>query len=153
MANTYSKLIVQTVFAVKYRKALIQNEWKEKLFAVIGNLINEADCKTYIVNGVSDHVHCLFGFKPRYALSDVMQSVKSKSSKWVNESRYLKNRFEWQDGFGAFSYSHSQVDNVFKYIKDQENHHKKIPFLEEYKQMLEKYEVDFEEKYIFNSPE
>lgn len=153
MANTYSSQIAQTVFAVKYRNALIQKVWKEELFAVIGNLINETGCKTYIVNGVSDHVHCLFGFKPKHSLSDVMQSVKGKSSKWVNESNYLKTRFEWQDGFAAFTYSQGQVDKVYRYIKNQEAHHKKITFLEEYRMMLDKYNVEYEEKYLFKEPE
>ena len=153
MANTYSSLIVQTVFAVKYRNAMIQQEWKDQFFSVIGNLINETDCKTYIVNGVSDHVHCLFGIKPKHSTSKVMQSVKAKSSKWLNESKYLNSRFEWQDGFGAFSYSQGQIDRVYNYIKNQEAHHKKTTFFDEYKTMLIKYQVDFEEKYIFKDPE
>jgi putative transposase len=153
MANTYSSQIAQTIFAVKYRNALIQKEWKEELFAVIGNLINEAGCKAYIVNGVSDHVHCLFGFKPKHSLSDVMQSVKGKSSKWVNESTYIKSRFEWQDGFGAFTYSQGQVDQVYRYIKNQEAHHKKVTFLEEYRKILDSCFVDYEEKYLFKEPE
>lgn len=153
MANTYSSLIVQTVFAVKYRNAMIQQEWKDQFFSIIGNLINETECKTYIVNGVSDHVHCLFGIKSKHSTSKVMQSVKAKSSKWLNESKYLNSRFEWQDGFGAFSYSQGQIGQVYNYIKNQEAHHKKITFLNEYKMMLIKYQVDFEEKYIFKEPE
>lgn len=153
MANTYSSLIAQTVFAVKYRNALIQKGWKEELFSVIGNLINETDCKTFLVNGVADHVHCLFGFKAKHSISDVMKSVKSKSSKWLNESNYLKSRFEWQDGFGAFTYSRGQKDQVYQYIMKQEAHHKKVTFLEEYTLMLNKYMVDFEDRYIFKDPE
>ena len=153
MANTYSSMIAQTVFAVKYRNALIHQDWKEELFAVIGNLINETDCKTLIVNGVSDHVHCLFGFKAKHSISNVMKSVKSKSSKWLNESTYLKSRFEWQDGFGSFSYSYGQIDQVYNYIKNQEAHHKHVPFLEEYETLLNKYKVDYDERYIFKEPE
>jgi putative transposase len=153
MANTYSSMIAQTVFAVKYRNALIQQDWREELFAVVGNLINETDCKTLIVNGVSDHVHCLFGFKAKHSMSNVMKSVKSKSSKWLNESNYLKSRFEWQDGFGSFTYSYGQIDQVYNYIKNQEAHHKHVPFLEEYEMMLNKYKVDYEERYIFKEPE
>nr|MBI1230418.1 IS200/IS605 family transposase [Cytophagales bacterium] len=153
MANTYSSMIAQTVFAVKYRNALIQQDWKEELFAVVGNLINETDCKTLIVNGVADHVHCLFGFKAKHSMSNVMKSVKSKSSKWLNESNYLKSRFEWQDGYGSFTYSYGQIDQVYNYIKNQEAHHKQVTFLEEYETMLNKYKVDYEDRYIFNEPE
>lgn len=153
MANTYSSFFVQTIFAVKYRNALIQKEWKSEFFSIIGNLINETDCKVFIVNGVSDHVHCLFGFKPIHSISKVMQSVKGKSSKWLNESNHLKSRFEWQDGFGAFTYSHGQVNQVYKYIKNQEIHHKKVSFSEEYEKMLIKYHVDYKEQYIFKDPE
>lgn len=153
MANTYSSFFVQTVFAVKYRNALIQKEWKDEFFTIIGNLINETDCKVFIVNGVSDHVHCLFGFKPVHSISKVMQSVKAKSSKWLNESNHLKSRFEWQDGFGAFTYSLGQVDQVYKYIKNQETHHRKVSFSKEYKKMLIKYQVDYKEQYIFTTPE
>jgi len=153
MANTYTSFFVQTVFAVKYRDAMIQKEWKEEFFSVIGNLINETDCKVFMVNGVSDHVHCLMGFKPVHSISKVMQSVKGKSSKWLNESNYLKSRFEWQDGFGAFTYSRGQINKVYNYIMNQEEHHKKVSFLDEYKKMLIKYQVEYDEKYLFKPPE
>ena len=151
MANTYSSIIIQTVFAVKYRNAIIQKEWKNELLSVIGNLINETECKTFIVNGVSDHIHCLIGLKPKHSISTVMQSVKAKSSKWLNESDYLNCRFEWQDGFGAFSYSYGQIDKVYNYIKNQESHHQKISFLDEYEKLLNKYNVDFDDRYIFKN--
>lgn len=153
MANTYSNLLVQTVFAVKYRNAMIQKVWKEEFFSVIGNLINETECQSMIVNGVSDHVHCLFGLKPKHSISSVMQSVKAKSSKWLNESGYLNHRFEWQGGFGAFSYSNGQMNRVYHYIKNQEVHHKKKSFLEEYELMLKKYQVPYDEKHLFKLPE
>ena len=105
MSNTYHRIYIQTVFAVKYRKALIDKAWKSELCGVIGNLINETGCKTLIVNGVEDHVHCFFSLKPSLSISDVMQSAKAKSSKWINQTGYLSHRFEWQRGFGAFSYS------------------------------------------------
>ena len=149
MANTYSQLYIQAVFAVKYRNSVIDKKWRTDLMAVIGNLINETGCKTLIVNGVEDHVHCFFGLKPSISISDVMQSVKAKSSKWVNESNLIGNRFEWQRGFGAFSYSKSAVDNVYKYIQNQEEHHKKQSFREEYIEFLNKFEVEYDEKYIF----
>jgi putative transposase len=149
MSNTYSQIYIQTVFAVKYRDAKINKEWKSQLMAVIGNLINETGCDTIIVNGVEDHVHCFFRLKPALSISDVMQSVKAKSSKWVNESKLISERFEWQRGFGAFSYGKSSVDNVYRYIENQEEHHKKESLREEYIAFLNIFEVDFEEQYIF----
>lgn len=149
MANTYYQVYVHSVFAVKFRNAVIDHKWKNDFMAVIGNLINETGCKTHIVNGVEDHVHCFFGLNPAISLSDIMRSVKAKSSKWVNESRFLQNRFEWQKGYGAFSYSHSQVDIIFKYIQNQEQHHKKRSFSEEYLELLTKFEIEHNKKYLF----
>lgn len=149
MPNTYHQMYIQAVFAVKYREAVIEKVWKEELFAVIGNLINETECNTILVNGVEDHVHCFFGLIPKVSVSDVMKNAKAKSSKWVNESGLLKHRFEWQKGFGAFSYSHSHIDRVFKYIQNQEAHHKKETFKEEYEKMLKAFGVEYDEKYLF----
>ncbi|WP_254560702.1 IS200/IS605 family transposase [Dyadobacter diqingensis] len=149
MANTYHQMYIQTVFAVNYREAIIQSVWKKDLFSVIGNLINETGCKTLIVNGVEDHVHCFFGLKPSVSISDVMKNAKAKSSKWVNESSLLPHRFEWQEGYSAFSYSRSHIDAVHKYIQNQEKHHSNRTFKEEYVDMLAKFEVTFDEKYIF----
>jgi REP element-mobilizing transposase RayT len=150
MPNTYSKLYAQSVFAVKYRKTQIRQDWKNELFSVIGNLINETGCKTYIVNGVSDHVHCLFGFKPIHSISKVMQSVKAKSSKWVNEQDFSDHKFEWQDGFGVFSYSDLRIDQLYTYIQNQEQHHKTLTFRQEYILMLKKHKIEFDERYIFH---
>jgi putative transposase len=152
MASTYYQMYVQTVFPVKYRKALLQESWKRDAFAVIGNLINEKGCKTLIINGMEDHVHCFFGFKPSLSVSDVMKNAKAKSSKWINENGYLDHRFEWQPGFGCFTYSHSHVDAVFKYIQNQEKHHKKLSFREEYLKMLQKFKVNYDDRYIFHDP-
>ena len=149
MANVYHQVYIQTVFAVKYREARIADEWKSQLMAVIGNLINETGCKTIIVNGMEDHVHCFFGLKPPKSISEVMQSAKAKSSKWINENGLLQRRFEWQEGFGAFSYSHSQIDAVYHYIENQEKHHVKQNFPEEYVEMLQKFEVEYNRDYLF----
>ena len=149
MANTYHQIYIQTVFPVKYRNSVIDKTWKEQLCAVMGNLINEDGCKTILVNGVEDHVHCFFGLKPSISVSDLMKNVKAKSSKWVNEQKLTKERFEWQDGFGAFSYGHSQINNVFQYIKNQEEHHRTKTFKEEYLKFLDIFEVPYEERYIF----
>jgi len=149
MANSYHQMYIQTVFAVKYRDAVIKKSWKDDLLQVIGNLINEIGCKTLLVNGVEDHIHCFIGLIPSVAVSDMMQSAKARSSKWINESGFLKHRFEWQPGFGSFSYSHSHVDRVFMYIQNQESHHKKQTFREEYIEMLIKHGVAYDDRYIF----
>jgi len=128
MANSYHQIYIHAVFVVKYRDAMIEKEWKAELMAVIGNLINETGCKILIVNGVEDHVHCLFGLKPSVSLSDVMQCAKAKSSKWINETDKYPYRFEWQEGYGAFSYSKSQIDTVYHYIRNQEAHHRTQSF-------------------------
>ena len=153
MANAYFQMYAHTIFAVKYRAAQIQNSWKHNLMSVIGNLTNETGCKCIIVNGMPDHVHSFFGFKPTIRIADVMKSVKSKSSKWINEQGYLKDRFEWQAGYGCFTYSESQVKSVFQYIQEQEKHHRNLSFLDEYRGILEKFRVDFDEMYIFKEME
>ncbi len=150
MANTYHQMYIQTVFAVKYRAAVIEKPWRAKLMSVIGNLINETGCKCIIVNGVEDHVHCFFGLKPAIAVSEVMKVAKAKSSKWVNENGILRHRFEWQVGFGAFSYSKSHIEAVFRYIKNQERHHAKQSFRAEYVEMLNKYGIEYNDEYLFD---
>ena len=149
MANTYHQIYLQTVFAVKYRKAIIDKVWSSQLYAVIGNLINETGCKTIIVNGVEDHVHCLIGLKPVVSVSELMKTVKAKSSKYINDHSLTASRFEWQEGYGVFSYGQSQVDKVYKYIQNQEAHHKKQTFRDEYLEFLKKFKIDYDEKYIF----
>ena len=149
MANTYHQIYLQTVFAVKYRKAIIDKVWSSQLYAVIGNLINETGCKTIIVNGVEDHVHCLIGLKPVVSVSELMKTVKAKSSKYINDHTLTPGRFEWQEGYGVFSYGQSQVDKVYKYIQNQEAHHKKLSFRDEYLEFLKKFKIDYDEKYIF----
>ena len=148
MANTYHQIYLQTVFAVKYRDAVITKAWKEKLFAVIGNLINETNCKTIIVNGVEDHVHCFVGLKPVVSVSELMKTVKAKSSKYINDNKLTPERFEWQEGYGVFSYSRSQIDKVYKYIQNQEAHHKKQTFRDEYLDFLKRFKVAYDEQYI-----
>jgi putative transposase len=152
MANTYTQMHIQAVFAVKYRKAMIAPEWKTELQGVIGNLINENECKTLIVNGVEDHMHCFFTLSPKIAISDLMKAVKAKSSKWINDNHLTEEKFAWQDGYGAFSYSRSHINNVYKYVERQEEHHKKQTFKEEYLDFLIKFEIDYDETYIFQDP-
>ena len=150
MANSYHQIYLQTVFAVKYRNAVIQKEWRDKLFGVIGNLIIEKNCKPIIVNGVEDHVHCFIGLKPAISVSELMKTVKAKSSKYINDHSLTKGRFEWQEGYGVFSYAQSQVDRVFKYIQNQEAHHQKQTFRSEYLEFLRRFKVDYDEQYTFH---
>ena len=150
MANTYHQILVQTVFPVKYWEAILEKSWREELFSVIGNLINETGCHTIIINGVEDHVHCFFGLKPSVSVSDVIKNAKAKSSKWINESSFLEHNFEWQPGFGAFSYSRSQLNHVYQYILNQEKHHEDQTFFDEYIEFLDKFEVDYDERYLFS---
>ena len=152
MANTYHKVYIQTVFAVKYRAALIQKSWKPQLLTVMGSLINEAGAKTLIVNGVEDHIHCFFSMPPSVSISEVMKITKAKSSKWINENNLLPSRFEWQVGFGAFSYSKSAIRNVYRYIENQEAHHEKKNFRREYIGLLKEHHVEYDERYLFHDP-
>jgi len=149
MANTYHQIYLQTVFAVKYRSAVLDQPWRDQLFGVIGNLVNEANCKTIIVNGVEDHVHCFLGLKPVVSVSELMKTVKAKSSKYVNDHQLTPNRFEWQEGYGVFSYHQSQLDAVYKYIQNQEVHHRRQTFREEYLSLLKEFNVEYDEQYIF----
>ena len=149
MANTYHQVYIQCVFGVKYRDAFLFPEWRPTLFGVIGNLIIETTCKTIIVNGTEDHVHCFLGLKPVVSIAELMKTVKAKSSKYINDHQLTKHRFEWQDGYGVFSYSHSQINQVYKYIANQEAHHKSVSFREEYLDFLEKFQVPYDERYIF----
>jgi REP element-mobilizing transposase RayT len=149
MANTYHQVYTHFVDAVKYREAVLDKNWRQSVFGVIGNLINETGCKTIIVNGVEDHVHCLLGLKPVVSMSELMKTVKAKSSKYTNDHHLTKRRFEWQEGYGVFSYSHSQINQVFRYIANQEKHHLHQLFREEYLEYLDKFEIPYDERYIF----
>ncbi|WP_375444010.1 IS200/IS605 family transposase [uncultured Fibrella sp.] len=150
MANTYHQVYIHAIFAVKYRNAVIGSGWKDTLYGVIGNLINETSCKTLIVNGMPDHIHCLIGLKPVISISELMKAVKAKSSKYINDHGLTASRFEWQDGYGGSSYGQSQLDAVYRYIQNQEAHHNKQSFREEYVEFLQKFNVAHDEQYIFS---
>ena len=149
MANTYHQIYLQAVFAVKYRAALLDKEWRSTVQGVIGNLINETGCKTIIVNGVEDHMHCFLGLKPVVSVSELMKTVKAKSSKYINDHSLTANRFEWQEGYGVFSYRQRDVDQIYKYVQNQEVHHAKQSFHEEYLELLKEFEIGYDEQYIF----
>ena len=153
MANTYTQIYIQTVFTVQNRISMIRLEWQEELFKYITGIVQNNRHKLIAINGMPDHIHLFIGMKPNQALSDLMQDVKGDSSKWIHEKGFVKGRFEWQAGFGGFSYSNSQIDAVVKYIRNQAKHHKTKTFVEEYLDFLEKFQVPFDERFIFKPVE
>jgi putative transposase len=150
MPNTYSQIYIQIVFAVRNRNNLIPRQKEEEIYKYISGIIMGKGQKSIIVNGMPDHIHTFIGIKPNIALSDLVRDIKNNSSKYINECGIMPGKFEWQEGFGAFSYSHSQIENVYSYILNQKEHHKKKTFREEYLGILKKYEIAYNEKYLFN---
>ncbi len=149
MANTYTQIHIQSVFAVQNRNCIIRKSWKDSLYKYMTGIIQNHGHKLLAINGMPDHVHIFFGMRPTQSLSELMQDIKGDSSKWINENGLIKSRFSWQEGYGAFSYSKSHVDKVINYIKNQEKHHCKKTFIEEYNELLEKFEVDYDKRYVF----
>ena len=149
MANTYSQIYLHVVFCVKGRQNLIQKNWKDELYQYICGIVNAKDKKVYAIGGDADHLHVLLSIRPSIALSDLVRDIKANSSKWINEKGFVKQKFQWQEGFGAFSYAHSQLDRVIAYINHQEKHHQKKTFKSEYRALLQKFNVEFDEKYLF----
>jgi len=149
MANTYTQLYIHAVFAVKGRENLISSRWKDELYKYICGIVNGNKQKVYAINGVGDHVHILLSIKPDISVSELMRDVKGCSSKWINERGFIKGKFQWQEGFGAFSCSYDHLDRVIAYIERQEEHHAKATFQEEYKKFLDNYQVQYEDKYLF----
>ena len=149
MANTYTQIYIQTVFSVQNRISLISPEWQVELFKYITGIVQNNGHKLIAINGMPDHLHILIGMKPNQSLSDLMQDVKGDSSKWIHKKGFVRGRFEWQTGFGGFSYSISQLDSVVRYINNQVKHHKAKTFIEEYKDFLEKFKVPYNERYLF----
>ena len=153
MANTYTQIHLQLIFAVQNRISLINNDWKDELYKYITGIIQMNDHKMIIINGMPDHVHILIGMRPIQSLSDLMKDIKGDSSTWINKKKLVKEKFSWQEGFGAFSYSRGQLPSVINYINNQQEHHKKKTFKDEYIAMLNKYEVEYDERYIFHDIE
>ena len=149
MAGTYSQLYIQVVFAVKGRNNLLQKPWRDEVFKYMSGIIKGKNQKAIIVNGVEDHVHLFIGLKPSMCLSDLVRDVKNNTTNFVKDKKLVKGAFAWQEGFGAFSYSQSHIDNVYQYILNQEEHHRKKSFREEYLEFLEKFEIEYDERYLF----
>jgi REP element-mobilizing transposase RayT len=150
MANTYTQLYVQIVFTVKGRQNLISKENREELHKYITGLITNRNQKLLAIFAMPDHIHLLIGLKPNISISDLVRDIKAGSSKFITDSKWINGKFSWQEGFGAFSYSKSQVHNVVKYILNQEQHHRKKTFKEEYLDFLNKFEIEYNEKYLFD---
>ena len=153
MANTYTQLYIHLVFAVKYRDAVIDKSWRENLYQYIIGMIELRGHKVYAIGGVADHIHILVSMSPTQSVSNLVQEVKRGSSLWIKEKRYVRAHFSWQEGFGAFSYGKSQVSNVVNYIQNQESHHAKHTFRDEYLAFLRLFEIEHDTKYIFNELE
>ena len=148
--STFSQIYIQVVFAVKNRDALIATSWEERLYQYITGIVQNKGQKMLAINGMPDHIHFFIGMKPSCCLSDLVREVKKASNEMINENNLSKFKFNWQEGYGAFSYSHSHIDNVAKYVMNQKEHHKKISFKEEYIDFLKKFEIEYDEKYLFD---
>lgn len=149
MAGTFSQIYIQIVFAVKSRESLISDSWEEELFKYITGIISNKGQKLLSINGMPDHIHFLIGMKPSCCLSDLVREIKKSSNEWVNEKEFSKFKFQWQEGYGAFSYSHSSLDNVIVYIQNQKEHHRRKSFREEYKEFLSHFQIDHKDEYLF----
>jgi REP element-mobilizing transposase RayT len=152
MANTYTQIHIQSVFAVKYRAALLDKSWRRRLFQYMIGIMNHLGHKTLAVNGVEDHIHLLYGLRPEKSISESMRMLKGETSAWINENRFCKGRFEWQNGYGAFSYRKRDVPTIATYIENQEEHHRKVVFIDEYRGLLKEFGVEFDERYILLPP-
>jgi len=149
MSNTYSQIYIHIVFAVKGRQNLIAKQYREELHKYITGIVQNREQKMLSIFAMPDHTHILIGLKPNIAVSDLVRDIKAGSSKFINDSNLINGKFSWQEGYGAFSYSRSQLDNVIKYISTQEEHHKKQTFKEEYLELLHKFEIEYDIKYLF----
>jgi putative transposase len=148
MANTFTQIYLQFVFAVQDRMPLIRPEWKDDLYRYITGIIQNNNHKLIAINGIPNHIHIFVGYKPHQLIPDLLQDIKGNSSKWINEKGYLPGKFQWQAGYGGFSYSYSQIDSVIKYIMNQEKHHKRKTFREEYIELLEQFRIKYDQRYI-----
>ena len=148
--GVYSQLYIQIVFAVQNREAVLTDNIRMKIFSYMSGIISDMKHKAIIVNGVSDHVHILFGLNPAKSISETVHDIKRGSSLFINKEKLCIGKFTWQEGYGAFSYGRSQLDDIYKYIQNQEQHHSKRTFKEEYFLFLKKYEIEYDEHFLFD---
>ena len=149
MANTYTQINIQAVFAVKGRENLLNDQFIHPLFAYISGILKNLNQYPLAVGGYENHVHIFFEQNPNSSLSDIMEKVKANSSKWINENNFVPGHFEWQRGYGGFSYARRQRNEIIKYIMNQEEHHRLLTFQEEYLDILMKYGIKFNDQYLF----
>ena len=149
MPGTYSQIYIQVVFAVKGRESLIHQSWEEQLYKYITGIVQNKEQKMLAINGMPDHIHFLIGMKPSCCLSDLVREVKKSSNEFIRAKKFITSQFQWQEGYGAFSYSHSSLDQVIAYILNQKEHHRKKTFKEEYREFLEKFKIEHDLKYLF----
>ena len=149
MASTFSQIYIQVVLAVKGRDSLIQKDWEEELYKYISGIVRNKEQKLLAINGMSDHIHFLIGMKPSCCLSDLVREIKKSSNEFVKEKRFSKAKFQWQEGFGAFSYGHAALNNVIGSINNQKEHHKKQSFRDEYIGFLKAFQIEYKDEYLF----
>jgi putative transposase len=149
MPNTYTQLYIQFVFAVKWRESLILPQWKDELYKYITGIVQNNKSKMLAINGMADHIHIFVGYKPSVSIPDLIKDIKVASSLWINEKKFTPGKFNWQEGYGAFSYHLSDIDEICKYIRNQELHHHKKTFREEYIELLKDFSVEYDDKYLF----
>lgn len=149
MAGTFSQIYIQVVFAVKGRENLIHSSWEEELYKYISGIITNKGQKLLAINGMPDHIHILMGIRPSCCLSDLVREIKKASNGFIHQKKFVRGKFQWQEGYGAFSYSHSALDNVIGYIQNQKEHHRKKIFKEEYKEFLTQYQIEHKDEYLF----
>lgn len=149
MADTYTQIYIQVIFAVQNRKALIQPVWEEELYKYITGVVQNKGQKMLAIHGIHNHIHFFIGMKPTCCLSDLVREIKKSSNVFINEKKFTPFKFQWQEGFGAFSYSHSQLTDVIEYIANQKAHHKKRSFKYEYEAFLKAFEIEFKDEFLF----
>jgi len=150
MADTFSQIYIQVVFAVRSREALIQSKWEEDLFKYITGIVQKKGQKMLAINGTKDHIHFFIGMKPTCCLSDLVREVKKSTVAYIKEQGHIKSAFYWQEGYGAFSYNHSHLDKVIRYIDKQKEHHQTKTFQEEYRSLLDAFNVEYKNEYLFD---
>ncbi len=150
MANHFTQLHVQIIFAVKYRAALINSKWETELYKYLTGIIQERGHKMLAINGMPDHIHIFIGLNPNESISNLVRETKKASTNFIKEKKFTKNKFQWQGGYGAFSYSHSAIDRVVKYVLNQKQHHKKKTFQSEYLAFLKAFEIEYKDEYLFD---
>ena len=148
MPNTFSQIYIHVIFSVKKREYLIRSEWKEELYKYIAGIVRNKNQKLLIINGMPDHIHLLIGLKPEKSLSELVRDIKNNSTNFINDRKFVNGKFYWQEGYGAFSYSDSQLDRVINYIQNQELHHKNKSFKDEYLEILKRFKINYNTEYL-----